>query len=50
MTKEEWTSIVRKHIREYGNEEILEKNKSTVRLWNNKDNVEDVALYVYADK
>lgn len=48
LTKEEWTSVVRKHIKENGNEAIFEKIRSTIKLWNNKTSLEEVALHVYA--
>lgn len=50
LTKEEWTSIVKKHIKDKGHEAILDKITSTVKLWNKEDTVEEVALYVYAGK
>lgn len=50
LTKEEWTSIVKGYIKEKGHEAILDKIVATIRLWNKKDTVEDVALHVYAAK
>ncbi|WP_053985266.1 hypothetical protein [Niameybacter massiliensis] len=50
LTKEEWTSIVKRHIKEHGNEQALNKIMNTIKLWNKKDSIEDVALHVYAAK
>ena len=34
IDKQEWTSLVREHIKQNGNEQVFEKIKSTVKLWN----------------
>lgn len=50
MDKEKWTSLVEKHIKNHNHYAILEKIKGTVKLWNDKDNIHDIALIVYASK
>lgn len=50
LTKEEWTSIVKRNVQEKGHEAVLNKITATIKLWNKKDAVEDVALHVYAAK
>lgn len=50
LTKEEWISIVKSHVKENGHEGILDKITSTIKLWNKKDTAQDVALHVYAAK
>ena len=50
IDKQEWTSLVRKHIKQNGNEKAFEKAKSTVKLWNKHDTIEEVAMHVYASK
>ena len=50
IDKQEWTSLVREHIKQNGNEQVFEKIKSTVKLWNKHDSIEEVAMHVYASK
>lgn len=50
MSQEKWTSIVKKHIAETGNDEAYEKIIETIKLWNRQEKIEDVALIVYASK
>lgn len=48
--KEEWTSMVKKHIQQEGNGELFDGIKKTVTLWNKHDSSEEVAMHVYASK
>ena len=50
LTKDEWTSLVENHIKKTSNREAYEKIKSTVKLWNKHDSIEEVAMHVYASK
>ncbi|MBP3911022.1 MAG: hypothetical protein J6D39_05810 [Niameybacter sp.] len=50
IDKREWTSLVMEHIKQNGNEQDFEKTKSTVKLWNKHDTIEEVAMQVYASK
>ena len=50
IDKQEWTSLVRQHIQQNGNEKAFEKEKATVTLWSKHDTLEEIALQVYASK
>jgi hypothetical protein len=50
IDKQEWTSLVRQHIKQNGNEKAFEKEKATVTLWSKHDTLEEIALQVYASK
>ena len=50
IDKQEWTSLVREHIKQNGNEQAFEKIKGTVKLWNKHDTIKEVAMQVYASK
>lgn len=50
LTREEWTSMVKKHIQQEGNGELFDGIKKTVTLWNKHDSSEEVAMHVYASK
>ncbi len=50
IDKQEWTSLVREHIKQNDNEQTFEKIKGTVKLWNKHDTIEEVAMQVYASK
>lgn len=50
IDKQEWTSLVREHIKQNDNEQAFEKIKGTVKLWNKHDTIEEVAMQVYASK
>nr|WP_302597944.1 hypothetical protein [uncultured Cellulosilyticum sp.] len=50
MPKEEWIKLVKQHIASNGNERVFEKIVATVKLWNHKDDIEEVALQVYVSK
>ena len=50
IDKQEWTSLVKEHIKQNGNEKAFEKEKATVTLWSKHDTLEEIALQVYASK
>lgn len=50
LSKDEWTQIIRNHIKDNANESTFNKIKATVRLWNQQDSLDEVALQVYASK
>lgn len=50
IDKQEWTSLVRQHIQQNGNEKAFEKEKATVTLWSKHDTLEEIALQVYSSK
>lgn len=50
MSKQEWTGLVKKHIKQNGNQTGYEKIHATVSLWNKHDSIEEVAMHVYASK
>ena len=50
IDKQEWTSLVRQHIKQNGNEKAFEKEKATVTLWGKHGPLEEIALQVYASK
>lgn len=50
IDKQEWTSLVRQHIKQNGNEKAFEKEKATVTLWSKHDTLEEIALQVYVSK
>ena len=50
LSKDEWTQTIRNHIKDNANESAFNKIKATVRLWNQHDSLDEVALQVYASK
>ena len=50
LSKDEWTKTIRNHIKDNTNEGVFNKIKATVRLWNQQDSLDEVALQVYASK
>ena len=50
LSKNEWIQIIRNHIKDSKNENVFDKIKATVRLWNKHDSLDEVALQVYASK
>ena len=50
LEKKEWIELVEQHVRESKHESILKGIEDTIRLWNKKETVYEVALQVYASK
>ena len=50
LSKKGWTQIIKNHIKSNANEGVFDKIKATVRLWNQQDSLDEVALQVYASK
>lgn len=50
LSKDEWIQIIKNHVKSNANEDVFSKIKATVRLWNQQDSLDEVALQVYASK
>lgn len=50
LSKNGWTQIIKNHIKNNANEGVFRKIIATVRLWNQQDSLDEVALQVYASK
>lgn len=50
LSKDEWTQIIKSHIEDNANEDVFNKIRDIVRLWNHYDSLDEVAMQVYASK